>query len=476
MQLHTDVPWIGRARSRVASARRSKEVVDPALAMLTLVPSVLEVIVDRITVGVFVVDLEMRIVVWNDFLAIHSGRPAKELLGRDLFESFPELNRKWLGRKIRHVANLGNMAFTSWQQRPYLLKLAHHRHIKDGPDAMRQDCTFVPLLGTDGKCAFVCVIVVDVTDTSISQENLSRANRELEQTLRDLATAQEAARLREVELRHSQKLEAVGRLAAGVAHEINTPIQFIGDSCHFLGTVLESYQAMLANYRELRDAVARTAGHEELLLRVRECEEREDADYIAEQAPRAIQRTLEGVERVAKIVRALKEFAHPDAPGQMAADLNRAIESTIVVATNELKYIADVEVEFGALPAVVCHLNDMNQVFLNLLVNAAHAIADRADGERGRIVVRTHLEGDAAVVSISDTGMGIPEEIRSRIFDPFFTTKEVGRGSGQGLAIARNIVVDKHGGRLTFETEIGRGTTFFVHLPVAGRKGAEAAA
>jgi len=146
------------------------------------------------------------------------------------------------------------------------------------------------------------------------------------------------------------------------------------------------------------------------------------------------------------------------------------------VASNELKYVADVETELGPIPEVICHLNELNQVFLNLLVNAAHAITDRNESERGRIVVTTRLEEDVVIVSISDTGTGIPEAIRSRIYDPFFTTKEVGRGSGQGLSIARNIVVDKHGGRLTFETELGQGTTFFVHLPVAGRKVVQSAA
>jgi signal transduction histidine kinase len=172
----------------------------------------------------------------------------------------------------------------------------------------------------------------------------------------------------------------------------------------------------------------------------------------------------------------MKTFAHPDAGQAAAADLNEALRNTLVVARNEIKYVAEVEAEYGELPQVVCHIGDLNQVFLNLLVNAAQAIEDAFGGDaaegyvKGTISVRTRAEGDSVVVSISDTGCGIPEEFQTRVFDPFFTTKTVGRGSGQGLAIARSIVVDKHGGELTLESEPGKGTTFHIRLPAAGRR------
>jgi signal transduction histidine kinase len=164
----------------------------------------------------------------------------------------------------------------------------------------------------------------------------------------------------------------------------------------------------------------------------------------------------------------MKEFAHPDSRDKSTADLNRALETTLTVARNEYKYLADVETAFGELPPVNCHVGDLNQVFLNLIVNAAHAISDVVgkSGQRGRIIVRTFGQGDRVRIEIADTGGGIPVQIRDRVYDPFFTTKEVGRGSGQGLAIARNIVVDKHGGALTFESEVGKGTTFIIVLPV----------
>jgi signal transduction histidine kinase len=164
----------------------------------------------------------------------------------------------------------------------------------------------------------------------------------------------------------------------------------------------------------------------------------------------------------------MKEFAHPDQREKSPSDLNKALQTTLTIARNEYKYVAEAEVDFGELPMVMCHISDLNQVFLNLLVNAAHAISDvkENDGDKGIIRARTRQCGNDVRIEISDTGCGIPEEIQGRVFDPFFTTKEVGRGSGQGLAIARSIVVDKHGGSLTFESEVGKGTTFIVLLPI----------
>jgi two-component system, NtrC family, sensor kinase len=190
-------------------------------------------------------------------------------------------------------------------------------------------------------------------------------------------------------------------------------------------------------------------------------------DYLLREIPEALAQTQDGVERVVTIVRAMKEFAHPDGKGMARADLNKALLNTLTVARNELKYVAEIETDFGELPMVVCSVSDLNQVFLNLLVNAAHAIADvvKDSGQKGKIRIHTESSGHQVLITISDNGAGIPESIRERIFDPFFTTKEVGRGTGQGLAIARS-VIDRHKGTVTFESEVGRGTTFFVRLPV----------
>jgi len=282
----------------------------------------------------------------------------------------------------------------------------------------------------------------------------------------DLAQRQQA----EVELRQAQKLEAVGRLAAGIAHEINTPIQFVGDNTHFVQDAFDDLLVLLRRYQELRDRAAAGTVDAALLDAVRQAEQAADLEYLEEEIPKALAQSLEGVGRVASIVRALKEFAHPDSKEKAPADLNQALQSTLTVARNELKYVADVETDFGDLPAVTCQVGDVNQVFLNLLVNAAHAIADRVgdSGERGRIWVRTTAEGDWVMIAIGDTGCGIPDDIRSKVYDPFFTTKEVGRGTGQGLALARAVIVEQHGGALSFDSKVGEGTVFYVRLPVTG--------
>jgi two-component system, NtrC family, sensor kinase len=270
----------------------------------------------------------------------------------------------------------------------------------------------------------------------------------------------------EIDLRNAQKLEAVGRLAAGVAHEINTPIQFIGDNTHFLRDAFASFTQLLEGYHRLHDQAARGGWDQALANEVGETEKAVDIGYLLEEVPKAIAQSLDGVARVATLVSAMKEFAHPDQKDAAAADINAALRSTLTVARNELKYVADVETDFAELPMLTCNIGEVNQVFLNLLINAAHAVGEaKKDTEsKGLIGVCTSPEPNGVLISISDTGCGIPENIRDRIFDPFFTTKEVGRGTGQGLAIARS-VVERHGGTITFTSEVGKGTTFYVRLP-----------
>jgi PAS domain S-box-containing protein len=280
----------------------------------------------------------------------------------------------------------------------------------------------------------------------------------------------------EVELRQAQKLESVGRLAAGVAHEINTPVQFVSDSVHFVSEAVREMGGLIEKYRGTLRSLSDASP--QAIDEITRMEEDADLDYLLENIPKALERSLDGLQRVATIVRSMKEFAHPDQRETSSIDLNQAIQSTLVIARNEYKYVADVVTELGELPRVVCHAGELNQVVLNLIVNAAHAIEDvvRGSDRKGQITVRTRMEGDRAVVSIGDTGVGIPNAIRDHVFEPFFTTKEVGKGTGQGLAIARSVVVDKHGGELTFESEVGQGTTFFIRIPVHGKERSKSAA
>jgi signal transduction histidine kinase len=255
----------------------------------------------------------------------------------------------------------------------------------------------------------------------------------------------------------AHKLEAVGRLAAGIAHEINTPIQYIADSVHFIGEAFEEMCTAVQGYRQAHSNGARPAAPVEDGL---------DLPYLEQNVPEAVERALLGLDRVATLVKAMKEFGQPARVQKASADLNRAITTTLSVARSAYQEVADVELELGDVPEVRCHLAELNEVFLQLIVNAAHAIGElHVPPAKGTIRIRTWCDAASMFVSVSDNGTGIPEHIRTRVFDPFFTTKPVGRGSGQGLAIARSIIVDRHGGTLTFETATGRGSSFLVRIP-----------
>jgi signal transduction histidine kinase len=279
-------------------------------------------------------------------------------------------------------------------------------------------------------------------------------------------------RRRELQAGHDQKLESLGRLSAGIAHEINTPIQFVGDNTRFLASAYQEMLDLILTYRQCMDTTSGEMAWGDRLDRAMEAEKGADIEYLTTEVPVAVEQSLEGIERVASLVRAMKSFSYKDSADRVYADLNEALRTTLTVARNEVKYVADVELDLGELPPVLCHVGDLNQVFLNLLVNAADALQDK--GERGEIRIATWTEGSTAVISIADNGCGIPADLQRMIFEPFFTTKEVGKGTGQGLALARAVVTDKHGGTIDVSSEPGKGTEFVLRLPVDG-KGREAA-
>ncbi|MBC8133137.1 MAG: PAS domain S-box protein [Deltaproteobacteria bacterium] len=286
-------------------------------------------------------------------------------------------------------------------------------------------------------------------------------------------TFRDVTEQRRLETQHlqGQKLEALGQLAAGIAHEINTPMQYVGDNVFFLGTAFEDLMTLINEYRNVVGVLKAEGTHPDLWDRVSQAEAAADMTYLEESLPKAIASTQDGIGRVRKIVYAMKEFSHPGRAEKAPEDLNHAIECTTVISANTWKHVADLEMRFDTdLPKVNCYLGEINQVVLNLIVNAAHAIADvlgeNSAGARGTIIIETGQKDGFAEVRISDTGGGIPEAVRHRIFEPFFTTKEVGRGTGQGLTLARSMIVDRHGGFITFVTEVGKGTTFTFGIPV----------
>ena len=255
----------------------------------------------------------------------------------------------------------------------------------------------------------------------------------------------------ETQLVHAQKMEAVGQLASGIAHEINSPSQFANDNILFLKDATDGFIKKIKNSPD-----APADG---------------DVEFFVENAPEAVEQAAEGISRITTIVKSMKNFAYRDAESaKRNNDLNQAVRSTVVVATNEWKYHADLDLQLqDDLPLVPCNIGEINQVVLNLIVNGAHAIRDRiAEGQKGNIVVSTRYYPDAqcVIIAIADNGGGIPVKVQERIFEPFFTTKEVGVGTGQGLAIAHNVIVKSHQGQIWFDSKEGVGTTFYIKLPM----------
>ena len=305
------------------------------------------------------------------------------------------------------------------------------------------------------------IITSMLADSDAQRTEVERAHARLNAEVR-------AREQIELELRQSQKLEAMGRLAAGVAHEINTPVQFVNDSVQFISEAVRDSEPLVRRYQALGRAAAEFPQLAEEASKLAALEDDIDLDYLLDHVPAAAARSLEGLGRIASIVRSLKEFAHPDSKAVTTIDLNQAIKSTLTIAAHEYKLVADLATRFGELPPISCRAGEINQVVLNLVVNASHAIADvvAKTGVRGKIGVATRLDGDQVIIEISDTGTGIPSALHQQIFEPFFTTKSVGKGTGQGLAIART-VVEKHGGKLTFDTMVDQGTTFCISLPLS---------
>lgn len=270
----------------------------------------------------------------------------------------------------------------------------------------------------------------------------------------------------DLQRRVSQRLEAVGQLAAGVAHEINTPMQFVGDSVTFLRESVDALLSLTSLYRELLHSEERI-DKAERRRRAIEAEEWADLDYLSDRIPLAFDRTVDGIGRVTSIVKAMKRFSHASTAEMTPADLNEALETTLAVCRNEYKYVADIELTLDDLPLVTCNVGELNQVFLNLIINAAQAIGEVADGSarRGTIRIASRVVQDDVVIEVSDDGPGIPQELQDRIYEPFFTTKEIGQGSGQGLAIART-TMEQHGGSIECASGPGPGTTFTLRIPV----------
>lgn len=269
------------------------------------------------------------------------------------------------------------------------------------------------------------------------------------------------------QLLHAQKLESVGQLASGIAHEINTPVQFINTNINFIEESFSEIEKCIDSIVDFFENHQKKEIYTEVIIsKTQEL----DWDFLKEEIPKSIEQSKDGLQRVTSIVQAMKSFSHPGGQGKVESDINRIIMTTITVSRNEWKYVSTIETDLDAkIHSVWCDANAISQVILNMLINAAHAIENRLGrnpvGDKGMIKINTSQKENYVLIKISDSGSGIPKEIQRKIFDPFFTTKEVGRGTGQGLAIAHDIICTKHNGKITFETEENVGTTFIIELP-----------
>lgn len=385
----------------------------------------LSLAVEQSPVSVMITDLGGRIAYVNRKFVECTGYRADEVLGKN-----PRFLKS--GHTSREEYKNLWAAITSGQE----WRGEFHNRKKNG-DLYWESAVITPIRDEKGNITHFLSLKEDITERRMMQAQLQRA----------------------------QKLEAIGQLAAGIAHEINTPMQFIGDNTRFVQQAWSTLNELISLFCSLQEATFKQLGWRDRLNGY----DVDDLKELQNEVPAAIEQSLDGVRRVSKIVHAMKEFSHPGCEEKQPTDINHAIETTLTVARNEWKYVADLETELAPdVGLVSCHRGEFNQVILNLLVNAAQAIAMVVgDGSksRGKITIRTMRDQNEVEISIHDTGCGIPLAVRPHIFEPFFTTKDVGQGTGQGLALAHAAIVKKHGGKIWFESEVGKGTTFFIRLP-----------
>ncbi len=383
--------------------------------------------------GIYGVDAECRCTFANEAAIRLLGYSANELVGRNIHDL------------IHHSTRDGSRCTTDHCP---MHAVSGDRHVRQPTEDVvwRKDGTMLfveytsrPIKKGDGVVGAV-VTFRDITDQRKLQNELS----------------------------HAQKMESIGQLAAGIAHEINTPTQYVSDNAQFLSGAFSDLRPLLEQCVRMGESQPDEAPCIKDLFALTQ---NIDLAYMLEQIPLALDESVQGLEQISSIVSAMKEFSHPGSKEKAPVDVNSAIESTISVSRNEWKYVADVDTDLDpTLPLVHALGGELNQVFLNMIVNAAHAIAERLgdhSGARGKIQVTTRCDGQHAEIRIADDGNGMPDDVQRRMFDPFFTTKEVGKGTGQGLSIAHSVIVDKHGGTISVMSELGVGTTFTIRLPIA---------
>ncbi len=391
--------------------------------------------VDAIPDLIALIDKKFNIIRLNKAMADIMGKTPKEAIGTKCYLAFHNINHPPKFCPLKKLLVDGKQ---------------HTVEIFDERRKKYYEVIVVPYRDTDGTIVGCVHVARDITERKKSEEEKEYLH---------------------AQLLHSQKLESVGQLAAGIAHEINTPTQYIATNIDFLDEEFEGLIDLLDKTQEQLFSKP-VSDIESVCKPLKEAFDEADLDYLREEIPLAINQSRDGISKITSIVRAMKEFSHPGNKEKELADINKIIETTIIISKNEWKYVADIETHLTQdIPMIPCLPNELGQVFLNLIVNAVHAIKEKIgenpEDQKGKITITTRKNGKWNEINISDTGNGIPKSIQDRIFDPFFTTKEVGKGTGQGLAISRNVIVNKHNGTIEFKSVQGEGTTFYIRLPIS---------
>ena len=415
-----------------------------------------EHVVTQLSIGARIVDPDLNIVSWNNFFADRLQLQSGEVQGKSILTLFPE-QAAFLKRKLQSVFVLKNASYSYWEQRPVVFQFKSSRPITGEECQMFQNVEIYPIFDDEQQVSCACITVHDMTVTASYHQELTRLTLKLEE---EKAQQQQLIqRLEEAQnqLLQSEKMAAIGQLAAGVAHEINNPVGFIFSNLQ----TLQEYLQKMGKYIDLLGKIIDKVPQNTLHAMKADYVQRNQLEMVLSDCPELVAESLEGADRVMAIVKSLKEFSHVDSTDWQEADITQGIESTLRILSNELKYKAEVVRHYAPnLPHIYCQPMQLNQVFMNLLVNAAQAIETF-----GKIEVSVREVDNALEIKVQDSGSGIAPEHLKRIFEPFFTTKPVGKGTGLGLSLSYSII-HRHQGQIKVTSEIGKGTCFTLHLPL----------
>ncbi len=413
---------------------------------------------NRLPLGICVLDADYRVLYWNDFFSDRSGLALSDVLGQSLLGLFPQQAR-YLKKKIDSVLVLNNASFSYWQHQPHIFPFCSSRPITGEETLMYQNIEFLPVECQDATVRSVCLVLQDVTELASYFFAEQQVSARLEQEHSELKALNEKLTMAQHQLLQSEKMAAIGQLAAGVAHEINNPIGFISSNLQ----TLQDYAVRLLKLTEFYAKVINKAGNETFLAMQRDMQQRLQFDFVRQDLPELLSESIDGIERVSEIVKNLKAFSHVDNAQWQYASLVDGLENTLKIAANQLKYKVEIHRDYAAdLPQVYCQPNQINQVFLNLLVNAAQAM-----DHKGHLYLRAWQQDQSVCIEVRDTGSGIAPEHMTHLFEPFFTTKPVGSGTGLGLSLSYSII-KKHHGDILVRSEPGQGASFTLILPLQG--------